>query len=338
MLLPQSESQAHQLAFRLDSPLRGNVKNDRTVMVFNFFALCKERIVELPIYEDGQVRIEVTGNKHGVATIWDKEILIYIASLLQEKLNQSEPISRRVTFTAHDFLRVCCTSIGGSAYERIEEALLRLQGTQIKTNIETGGAGEDSAFSWVTDYKIEYIRNHSGDKRLKSITVEICEWLFRAIVKDQRMLTYDLGYFKLGPLERRLYEIARAHCGRQSGFRMNLEKLRKRVGSDTTLKAFKKHLADIMRQGTSMPTYGIMLIDPQYTGRIGVVPTRVPLKRLQVYFFQTGGLSQEPPTAAPLLEEEDCATPMGRSWSGRACPLSAPRGRPGKLPNASSLL
>jgi plasmid replication initiation protein len=70
-----------QLSFALDSPLVGKVKNDRTVMVWNFFALSKERLTELPVYDDGTVRIEVTGTKHGVATIWDKELLIYIAGM-----------------------------------------------------------------------------------------------------------------------------------------------------------------------------------------------------------------------------------------------------------------
>jgi hypothetical protein len=41
-----------QLNLPLDSPLEGKVKSDRTVMVFNFFALTKERVTELPVFED----------------------------------------------------------------------------------------------------------------------------------------------------------------------------------------------------------------------------------------------------------------------------------------------
>src|SRR3954452_8886576 len=137
-----------QLALDLtrDSPLIGRVKNDRTLMVWNFFSLSRERVSELPTYDDGRVRIEVSGAKYGVATIWDKEILIYLASLVQDKLNRGEEVSPRLVFTAHDICRVTGSVVGGSAYRRIAEGLRRLQGTQIITNIETGGAGEDQAF------------------------------------------------------------------------------------------------------------------------------------------------------------------------------------------------
>jgi plasmid replication initiation protein len=127
----------------LDSPLLGKIKNDRTIMVFSFFSLMREKVTELPVYDDGRIRIEVTGTKHGVANIWDKELLIYIASLMQDKMNRGEfidPNRREFTFSAHDFFRITGTKPGGSSYDRLEESLLRLQGTQISTNIETGGA------------------------------------------------------------------------------------------------------------------------------------------------------------------------------------------------------
>jgi hypothetical protein len=56
-----------QLNLPLDSPLFGKVKSDRTVMVFNFFALAKERVTELPLYDDPSlgIYIEVTSTKHG---------------------------------------------------------------------------------------------------------------------------------------------------------------------------------------------------------------------------------------------------------------------------------
>lgn len=307
----KAEPPATQLALQLDSPLKGNVKNDRTMMVFNFFSLGKDRLAALPVYDDGQVRIEVRGmSDTGVATIWDKELLIYFASLIQDKLNRNEPVSRRLTFTAHDFLRTCCTSATGSAYDRIQESLDRLQSTQIKTNIETGGTGEDRAFSWVTDYRMEYSRpNRRGEKRLIGVTVEICEWLYRAIVMDRRMLTYDLTYFRLGPLEKRLYEIARAHCGKQAGFRMGIEKLRQRVGCDMALKAFKQRLVAMIRtnQNAILPGYGMIIFDPQQVGKSGVPqtavpPMRAPLSRLQVFFFPVG-CARGTVLASPLVED-----------------------------------
>ena len=52
-----------------DSPLVGAARSERTLMVWSFFALSKEHTTELPVYDDGRVRIEVVGTKHGVATM-----------------------------------------------------------------------------------------------------------------------------------------------------------------------------------------------------------------------------------------------------------------------------
>ena len=49
-------------------------------MLWSLFALSKEVVTHLPIYDDGCVRIEVTGGSKGVATMFDKDLLIYICS------------------------------------------------------------------------------------------------------------------------------------------------------------------------------------------------------------------------------------------------------------------
>ena len=85
-----------QLTFDLDadrdndSPLIGTAKNEKTLMAFNFFSLTREHQTELPRYDDGKYTIEVEGTKHGVASIWDKEVLIYLESLLQDRINRGE--------------------------------------------------------------------------------------------------------------------------------------------------------------------------------------------------------------------------------------------------------
>jgi len=302
-----------QLALDLtrDSPLIGRVKNDRTLMVWNFFSLSRERVSELPIYDDGRVRIEVSGAKYGVATIWDKEILIYLASLVQDKLNRGEEVSPRLVFTAHDICRVTGSVVGGSAYRRIAEGLRRLQGTQIITNIETGGAGEDQAFSWIMRYKIHYRLGRNKEKIMEALEVELCPWVYRSILKDRRMLTYDQSYFELPPLEKRLYEIARAHCGKQAGFKMNLEKLRRRVGTTMELRFFKKELVKISKRRLPLPGYGLSLVDSRVANSIDANPRpalkRPPLKSLLVYFYSTDRLSKIPPiSAVPLIEDDLC--------------------------------
>jgi plasmid replication initiation protein len=302
-----------QLALALDSPLLGKVKNDRNIMVYPFFALTKERVNELTPYDDGQVQIRILGTKLGVATIWDAEILIYLGSLMQDKINRGEHTSlegRRFNFTAHDFFRVTGLPPNNRSYERLIESLKRLQSTSVHTTIETGGEGEDGAFSWISDFKAQYRRDATGNKILKAFTVELCPWLWRAILKDKRMLTYDPAYFSLPPIEKRLYEIARAHCGHQSGFKINIEKLRRKVGTQQELKHFKAELARIGRRRQPLPGYGLSLINPRITRSLDPkqpkICGRTPLKSYLVFFYSTERPARIPAASqVPTIDEED---------------------------------
>ncbi len=247
-----------QESFDFDSPLTGKVKGERSIMSFPFFHLAKGRRLQPIQYQDDRVTIEVRPSPIGVATIYDKEILLYIASLMVEKMNRGEQPDPEFTFTAHDFLRVTGANRSARSYTRFASALERLQGTQIKTNIEAGGEGEDGFFSWVAEARVQYSRNAKGDKRLKAVRIRLCDWLHRAILKDVRILTYDHRYFSLSPIERRLYEIARTHCGRQEKFVIGIDKLRRRVGCEDTLAKFKHTLKRIATKDP-LPEYTMSL-------------------------------------------------------------------------------
>ncbi|MDB5369740.1 MAG: hypothetical protein JWP20_1298 [Roseomonas sp.] len=291
-----------------DSPLVGKVKGDRNTMRYNFFSLRREKETELPRYDDGTAWIEVVGTKHGVASIWDKELLVYSASLLADKLNRGEKLQPRITFTAHDFFITTGSTPGGSAYERLEESLARLKSTFIRTNIETGGEGEDRGFGWLDEYKILYRRGRDGQKQMRAIELTLCAWLFRAIVQDKHFLTYTPKYFELPPVAKRLYEIARS--GPPCGFRMNLTKLRNRVGTTQDLRRFKSEIAAYANHKRSLPDYGIALIDPRLRRALDKgfpkPAGQTPLKAWMVAFYPTSNItSLEPLETMPMLEEDE---------------------------------
>ena len=128
--------------FVLDSPLLTEVRGEPSLMAYPFFALTKTAWKRSLIYKTDAPSIEIGPGPRGVATIYDKEVLLYIASLMVAKLDAGEHVSQDFFFTAHDLFRV--TGVNGSArsYSRLSDALERLQGTQIKTNIEAGGEGQ----------------------------------------------------------------------------------------------------------------------------------------------------------------------------------------------------
>lgn len=246
--------------FIFDSPLHGDVRGERSIMAFPFFALTKVAQMKPIEYHSENVSIEVRPSQAGVATIYDKEIVLYIASLMIAKLHEGEPAGQDFTFTAHDFFRVTGTSQSARSYGRLAEALSRLQGTQIRTNIETGGEGEEGFFSWLSEAKLNYVRGRGGEKRLKAVRVRLCDWLYRAIKMDQRILAYHHDYFSLGPIERRVYELARSHCDGDMPWEVDIEVLRRQVGSSDTAPRFK-HALKAIAEADQLPEYQIALFD-----------------------------------------------------------------------------
>jgi plasmid replication initiation protein len=240
-----------------DSPLRGKVRGQRSVMAYPFFHLGKTAASrEVLRYDDGQVSIEVAPGPAGIATIYDKDLILYIASLMADKLRRGElrpddpKPDREFTFTAHDFFRVAGRDSAGKAYERLLQMLQRLQGTQVRTNIEMAGEGTDGVFSWIDAVNTRYRRNAKKEKELVCVSVTLCAWLYRGILSDTRLLTFADEYFDLAPLERRLYEIAKAEDVETDGWSIGIEDLHARVGARGLLRHFGQFLTDLERNQT----------------------------------------------------------------------------------------
>ncbi len=69
------------------------------------------------------------------------------------------------------------------------------------------------------------------------------------------MLTLSRDYFRLRkPLERRIYELARKHCGRQTEWRVSVETLAKKSGSASPRRVFRKMIRDMI-EADKLPDY-----------------------------------------------------------------------------------
>ncbi|MEG3167854.1 replication initiator protein A [Sphingomonas sp. LB3N6] len=251
--IPQGE------LFLLDSPLYGEIRGERSLMAFPFFALSKNAWMKPLSYQTDTVTIEVRPSASGVATIYDKEIVLYIASLMAAKLEAGEDVAQDFVFTAHDLFSVTGSNHSARSYGRLSEALERLQGTQIKTNIEAGGEGEEGFFSWLSEAKLHYNKTRAGERRLKAVKVRLCDWLFRAILLDRHVLDYAAAYFQLGPIERRIYEVARS-TGDGDGFEIDLATFRLQIGYQNPLANFRAALRQIAAADT-IPDYRLELIE-----------------------------------------------------------------------------
>ena len=86
------------------------------------------------------------------------------------------------------------------------------------------------------------------------VTVTLSDWLFRAVLAKS-VLTLSRDYFRLRkPLERRVYELARKHCGRQPEWRVSIEVLSKKSGSASPRRVFRKMIRDMIAED-HLPDY-----------------------------------------------------------------------------------
>jgi hypothetical protein len=245
--------------FRLDSPLTAEIRGERSLMAFPFFALAKTAWMKPLTYQTDTVSIEVRPSASGVATIYDKEIVLYIASLMAAKLEAGGEAGQDFVFTAHDLFQVTGANHSARSYSRLSEALERLQGTQIRTNIEAGGEGEEGFFSWLSEAKLHYTRTRSGERRLKAVKVRLCDWLHRAILLDRHVLDYAHAYFQLGPIERRIYEVA--HSTVEDGpLELDLATFRLQVGYQNPLANFRSAMKGIAA-AQAIPDYDVALVE-----------------------------------------------------------------------------
>ncbi len=82
--------------------------------------------------------------------------------------------------------------------------------------------------------------------------------LFRAIDAAE-VLPISRDYFRLRrPIDRRLYELARKHCGRQVSWRVGADTLQKKCGSKQAEKHFTAHLRALVCSN-HLPDYAMTL-------------------------------------------------------------------------------
>ena len=231
------------------------LKDDMVSMEHPFFSLSKKPDLQIRIYEHNRNRLEVIPSVKGLATIYDKDILIYAISQLIAGRNRGKRLESYITISARDLLIFTNRHTGGYNYNLLEEALTRLSGTRIKTNIKTGGNEQTDIFGLIENGTL--IRDENTN-RITELRIKLSDWVFNAI-DAQEVLTLHRDYFRLRkPLERRIYEIARKHCGWQLEWKVNLILLKKKCGSNSPMKHFRYLIKNLIKHN-NLPDYSIVM-------------------------------------------------------------------------------
>ena len=86
------------------------------------------------------------------------------------------------------------------------------------------------------------------------VEVEIPQWLFDSVANKQ-VLSISPDYFRLRrPLDRRIYELARKHCGYQSSWKIGLDLLHRKSGSTGDLRKFRLNIKSLA-ESDELPDY-----------------------------------------------------------------------------------
>lgn len=265
-LLPERHPQAD---FFLCDIFQAAPKDDLATMEHPVFSLATRPDLRILNYRHNDVEITVTPSVRGLATIHDKDILIYCISQLMAGVNAGRAVGRTLQLRAHDLLVSTNRETSGDGYARLVAAFERLAGTRITTNIATGGIETTRGFGLIEAWEI--VRKTRGG-RMVSVAVTLSDWLYRAVLA-RSVLTISRDYFRLRkPLERRVYELARKHCGRQPEWCVKIETLHLKSGSASPLRVFRRMIRDMIAADI-LPDY---LLEEAPGDILRVTPRRAP--------------------------------------------------------------
>ncbi len=228
-------------------------RDSQDLMAFPFFSLAKSRRTAPIDFRAGGVTIRVEGTaEHGIATIWDADILIWAASQIVEARDAGISTSRLMQVRPYEILRFIGRGSSLRDYQRLKAALDRLQSTTVATSIRETTGRRLHRFSWINEWK------ERADARGTPLGIELIlpDWFYAGVLDAALVLTIDPAYFQLtGGIERWLYRLVRKHGGRQAGgWQFDLPYLYRKSGSMARFYDFTADLRSLVAK-QSLPGY-----------------------------------------------------------------------------------
>ena len=278
-----------------------------------FFSLAKKKRIKPIDYlsPDKTVHVHVSANpEYGMATIWDADIMIYLASHLNELRERGDnDLSPTIRLQPGDLLRRICWGVSGRAYERLIAALDRLQATTIKTNIRANSKTRETTFSWIDSY------THLVDEKTqRSLGMEITlsKWFFEGVMDKRNVLAISPLYFEItSGLGKWLYRASRKHAGGNGaeGFTIGFETLHQKSGSESSLPSFKNKILELAR-ANNLPEIDLEVI--------GAETPRPKLKMVMRKYLE--GRPPNDAKAPPLPSPQRAAASLPRTSSAAPSP------------------
>jgi plasmid replication initiation protein len=239
-------------------------RDAQDLMAYPFFSLAKTpRTIPIDFrMNEIAIRVEAVP-EHGMATIWDADVLIWAASQIVQARDKGLRTSRLMAATPHEILTFIGRGTSVRDYHRLKAALDRLQSTTVATSLRQAHERRMHRFSWIN----EWTEHADAQGNAAGIDLIVPDWFYRAVLDDALVLTIDAAYFKLtGGLERWLYRLVRKHAGKQTaGWRFDFHHLYLKSASLSPFKRFAFELRDIAHR-QPLPGYRLA-VEREVRGR-----------------------------------------------------------------------
>lgn len=129
------------------------------------------------------------------------------------------------------FLRSCALRPMTSCRRRIGRLMGKAplwSGSEAPQSAQTSSLAAKNSSTYLVSLTVLKIVRETRDGRMQEVEIKLADWVFNAI-QAKEVLTLHRDYFRLRkPLERRIYELARKHCGAQNGWKISLALLQKK--------------------------------------------------------------------------------------------------------------
>ena len=245
MSMPRNDAdEGSELEVFQSLPGRLATRDAQDLMAYPFFSLAKSKRTVPITFRTKEISLRVEGtHEHGIATIWDADVLIWAASQIVEARDQGLPTSRLMATTPYEILRFVGRGTGINQYDRLRAALDRLQSTTIATSMRQVAMRRLHRFSWINEWKER--ADEAG--RPHGISLILPDWFYTGLLDPSLILTLDPVYFTLsGGIERWLYRLVRKHAGRQpAGWQFEFRHLYAKSGSVMRASDFARYLRRI---------------------------------------------------------------------------------------------
>jgi plasmid replication initiation protein len=247
------------VAFTNGVPLR----EDKEAMSIPLFSLSKQKRTKPIDWQstDGKTWVKVKATDDGMATIWDRDVLTWAISQLNAAVEAKQAVTPTIQFHPHVMLRDIGRGTSGKSYQELTDALRRLKGTTVETNIRVFLRRRHAMFGLLEAW------SHDVDEatgRSLGMQITLPRWIFDGVVKQRDVLALSPDYFDLtSGIARWLYLLARRHAGKQdTGWRFTMQGLHQRSGSTRVMKDFAKDVRKIVK-AQGIPEYRLGVITGQ---------------------------------------------------------------------------